>query len=206
MLAVAMRVCVCLLLAAASAGVAHAGARPSTRVTILAVNPNVGRALFHLSCGPAGGDVPAPKRACTALASDPELVLRPHPFVCHGGPSSWWDITVSGRLGHRAFRSHTSSCWTPQMALIGRLGIGRSLAAHLLPRRRQGLFGGQQRTFRAGMLRPGDLVVCDTHGRHLENGVPLAGTSETGFDGVGVARVRLRVTRHSDGSVTASCT
>jgi len=198
-----------LVSAACLTGCGRHSAGPTTRVTILAVNPSVGRAEFHVSCGPAGGDVPSPKRACAALTAAPDLVTSPKPFRCFGVLYSWWELTVSGRVRGHGFRSHTATCWTPQMALIGRLGIAQSLDAHLLPRRRQGLFGGQQRSFPPGTLRPGDLVVCDTHGRHLEDGVPIdaeGGGSETGYDGVGVISVSLRVTRHRDGSVTASCT
>ena len=92
------------------------------------------------------------------------------------------------------------------MALIGRLGIAPALNEHLLQRRQQGLFGGQQRTFAPDALRPGDLVVCDTQGRHLEDGVPFEGASSVGYDGVGVIAVSLRVARAPNGSVTASCT
>lgn len=187
---------------------ARRGAVPETRVTILAVNPNVGRAVFHLACEPAGGDLPSPARACDALHDTPSLVTNPKPFICHGGPNSWWDITIAGRLRGRAFRSHTATCWTPQMAMIGQLGINRSLAAHLVPRRSQELIGGEQRTIPAGVLRPGDLVVCQTRGRRLEDGVPIevGAHSQTGYSGVGVTSVTLTVTRHRDGSVTASCT
>lgn len=184
------------------------GAAQATRVTILAVNPNVGRAVFQLACGPASGDVPSPEHACAALEERPELVTSPNPFTCFGGTFSWWDITISGRLRGRAFSSHISSCWTPQMDLIGRLGIGRSLEAHLLPRRRQELVGGEQRTIPPGVLRPGDLVVCQTHGRRLEQGVPIEPemSAETGYNGAGVVSVALTVTHHRNGSVTASCT
>jgi hypothetical protein len=203
------RLCASLLVAAALAGVAGAGDSPSTRVTILAVNPNVGRAAFHLSCGPTGGDIPSPERACAALAAASGLVLSPQPFVCRGGPTSWWDITVSGRLDGNPFLSHTSSCWTPQMGLIGELGIAAALQEHLLPRRRRTLHGGQRRVFPPGALRPGDLVVCTTHNRRLELGVPVDaehGGSLTGYGGAGVKTVTLTVTLHIDGSVTASCT
>ena len=183
-------------------------AASETRVTILAVNSNVGRAVFHLACEPAGGDLPSAVRACTALHETPSLVTNPTAFICHGGPNSWWDITISGRLRGRVFRSHTATCWTPQMATIGQLGINRSLNAHLAPRRSQELIGGEQRTIPAGLLRPGDLVVCQTRGRRLEDGVPIevGAHSQTGYSGVGVTSVTLTVTRHRDGLVTASCT
>lgn len=211
---VGMRVSLLLIIASLAgcggsrSGAARGSAAPGTHLTILAVNPNVGRAVFHLACGPAGGDLPSPTRACDALHETPSLVTNPKPFICHGGPNSWWDITISGRLRGRVFRSHTATCWTPQMAMIGRLGINRSLTAHLVPRRSQELIGGEQRTIPAGVLRPGDLVVCRAHGRRLQDGVPIevGAHSQTGYSGVDVTSVTLTVTRHRDGSVTASCT
>jgi hypothetical protein len=180
---------------------------PSTDLTLLAVNPFVGRAAFHLSCRPSGGDLGDPARACAALAADPELVTSPKPFVCAGGTFSWWDITITGRLRGRPIRTHTSTCWTPQMEKIGRLGNGwQSLHAHLLPRRREAVMPGVRRTFPAGLLRPADLVTCNILGHKLEDGVPIGfGTSSTGYGGKNVTSVTLTVTHHRDNSVTASC-
>ncbi len=195
------------LLAASLAGCGSRRVTPSTDLTFLAVNPSVGRAAFHLACGPAGGDLGNPARACAALAAQPELVTSPKPFTCFGGTFSWWDITITGRLHGRPIRTHTSTCWTPQMAMIGRLGIGwQSLRAHLLPRRREAVMPGMQRTFPAGLLRPADLFTCDILGHKLEDGVPIEyGTSSTGYGGKNVTSVVLSVTRNRDGSVTASC-
>ena len=200
-------IAVALVAVASVVGCGGGEGASATRLTILAVNPNVGRAAFHLSCAPAGGDVPSPSRACAALAAAPDLVTRPKPFICIGGTFSWWDITITGRLRGRAVRAHTESCWTPQMELIGKLGIAPTLYAHLLPRRREGMIGGQERTFPPGALRPGDLVICEIRGRRLETGVPIEVEqgSSTGYGGVGVKTVTLTVMRHRDGSVTASC-
>lgn len=179
-----------------------------TRVTILAVNEDVGRAVFEFTCGPAGGDLPSPEPACAAVEETPELLTSPEPFTCLGGLFSWWELTISGRLRGRPVRSRVSTCWTPQMELIGRLGIARSLEQHLLPRRRVELAGRERRTVPAGVLEPGDLVVCEIDGRRLERGVSsrVEVAGETGYVGVGVTRVALTVTRHRDGSVTAVCT
>lgn len=186
---------------------AREDAGPETRLTILAVNPDVGRAVFKLSCGPAGGDLPDPAQACRALEESPELVMHPVPFTCAGGTFSWWELTVSGRLGGKAVHSTTATCWTPQMHLIDRLGIAQSLQEHVLPRRREQLFGGQRRRIPSGVLRPADLVVCEIRGRRLEQGVPIEPElgAQVGYDGVGVTSVALTVTRHRDGSVTAAC-
>jgi hypothetical protein len=197
----------CVVVLAASLGGCGGRAAASTSLTLLAVNPFVGRAAFHLSCGPSGGDLRDPAQACAALAARPELVTKPKPFVCRGGTTSWWDLTISGRLRGRAVRVHTSTCWTPQMATIRRLGIGwQSLHAHLLPRRRETVMPTERRAFPAGVLRPGDLVTCRILGHSLEAGVPIAyGTGGIGWGGKDVVPVTLGITRHPDGSVTASC-
>src|SRR5437870_9228605 len=38
------------------------------------------RALFHLRCDPAGGNVADPAKACAAIAAQPSLVTNPKPF------------------------------------------------------------------------------------------------------------------------------
>jgi hypothetical protein len=40
-----------------------------------------GRALFHLKCDPAGGNVADPAKACAAIAAQPSLVTNPKPYV-----------------------------------------------------------------------------------------------------------------------------
>jgi hypothetical protein len=186
-----------LVFAAVCCAGCSAGA-PSTRLTILAVNPNVGRAVFHVAC---------PGRGCAALAAEPNLVLRPKPFVCWGGSWSWWDLWITGRVGGRPVRTHVATCWTPQMRLIGKLGIARTLQAHLVPRRRRELVIGDRVTYPAGALRPGDLVVCHTYVKRLEADVPLVYELGGSGEGYGGTRIEfmLRVVRHPDGSVTASC-
>jgi hypothetical protein len=196
-----------LLVAFSLVGCGSRSANPSTDLTLLALNPYVGRAAFHVTCGPPGGDVDNPARACAALAAHPRLVTNPKPFTCMGGTFSWWDVSITGRLHGRQLRTHTSTCWTPQMAMIGRLGIGwKSLRAHLLPRRREAVLPSVTRTFPSGVLRPADLVTCTILGHKLENGVPIGyGTSSTGYGGANVTSVTLSVTYNRDGSVTASC-
>jgi hypothetical protein len=202
-----VRSCLPFLVAVSLAGCGSRSAKPSTDLTLVAVNPSVGRAVFHLACAPAGGDLGDPARACAAVAAQPELVTSPKPFVCFGGTFSWWDITISGRLRGRRIHTHTSTCWTAQMAMIRRLGIGwQSLRAHLLPRRREAVLPSVQQTFPSGVLRPADLVTCKILGHKLEDGVPIEyGTSSTGYGGANVTSVTLSVTHNHDGSVTASC-
>ena len=54
------------------------------KLTILAVEKTGGRALFHLRCDPAGGDVAEPAKACAAIAAQPTLVTNPKPFYDGG--------------------------------------------------------------------------------------------------------------------------
>jgi len=183
-------------------------ASPKTSLTILAINTSIGRAVFHLDCGPPGGDLSNAAHACAAIAATPALVTRPKPFVCAGGMFSWWDVTISGRLDERPVTRFFSTCWTPQMATLGSLGLSWDvLRRHLQPRRHEAVVAGEQRTFPAGRLRPGDLVTCDIRGHHLRVGVPVEtglGASE-GYGGANVVSVTLKVTRNRDGSVTADC-
>jgi len=181
-----------------------------TQLTMVALNSSVGRAVFHLSCGPVGGDIPSAVTACAALGSKPQLVTRPKPFVCAGGTFSWWDVTIDGRLNGKTVHRSFSTCWTPQMTTIGRFGIGWSvLQRHLVARRHVSVLPGLPRTFAAGVLRATDLVTCDILGHHLEAGVPVERGQDaketTGFGGAGVVSVALTVAHNSDGSVTASC-
>jgi hypothetical protein len=203
----ALLIAVSILLVAGCSG---RQARPATQLTMLALNPYVGRAAFHLDCGPAGGDLADPAAACAAVRRRPELITEPKPYMCMGGTSSWWDVTISGRLDGRTIRRAFSTCWTPQMATLGRLGMSWwVLRKHLLPRRHQAVPPGAARTFAAGWLRPADLVSCDILGHHLEVGVPVQrgpdARAGNGYGGAGIVSVTLTVVHHRDGSVAASC-
>jgi hypothetical protein len=57
------------------AGASHAG-KSETRLTILARQDYLGRAVFHLDCEPAGGDVPSPSKASAALKKDPKILTK----------------------------------------------------------------------------------------------------------------------------------
>lgn len=183
--------------------------QPRTQLSMLAINTSVGRALFHLDCDPVGGDLAQPSAACAALAKQPQLVTDPTPFNCAGGSFSWWDITISGRLDGKPIRRTFSTCWTPQMATLGRFGMSwASLQKHLLPRRTETVLPGTARTFPPGALRPADLVTCDILGHHLAVGVPETsgpGGSSNGFSGANVVSVTLSIVRHHNGSVSATC-
>jgi hypothetical protein len=76
----------------------------------------------------------------------------------------------------------------------------------MLPRRRESVLPGTQRTLPAALLRPGDVVTCDILGHKLADGVPIEfATSSTGYGGRNVISVTLSVTHNRDGSVTANC-
>jgi hypothetical protein len=196
-----------LLVLSAAAGCGGGMNLGGTKLTLTAVNPNAGQAVFDLDCGPTGGDVTDPSAACAALAHDPTLVTSPQPFNCVGGPSSWFDMTISGRLAGKPVHRKFSTCWTPQMATLDKLGLARSLGRHVLRRRRALVLPGIKRTFPPGTLRPGDLLVCKIDHHRLQLGVPdrFGSIGSTGFGGKNVVSVNLAGTRHADGSITASC-
>lgn len=182
---------------------------PGTALTIRAVNANVGQAVFHLRCAPPRGDLPDNAAACAAIRATPSLVTGPKPFACYGATTSWWDITIVGRLAGEPLNHTVSTCWTGQMAMIRRLGLNRdgTAQAHLLPRRKAIVFAESDRTFAPGALRPGDAVVCNIRGHALELGVPVAShpVGSVGYSGARVIPVKLSLDRAMDGSLVASC-
>lgn len=216
------RVALALFLVFAAAGCGSAMNLTGTKLTLRAINPNVGLAIFHLDCGPNGGNVSDPASACRALGHDPKLVTSPQPFTCLGGPSSWFDVTISGRLAGKPLHRRFSTCWTPQMATLGKLGFASSLRPHVRPRRRGVVLRGARRTFPRSALRPGDLVVCEILHHRLtlalpDRGHPIGGTGAS-FGGklveVGnspnlttkdVVHIALSGKRNPNGSITASC-
>ena len=162
---------VVLLFAVAGCGASTGSG--GTDLTMVALNQNVGRAVFHLQCDPSGGDFPDSAAACAALDSNPELLTDPEPFTCAGGTSSWWDVTVTGHIDEESLHRGFSTCWTPQMETLERLGLTwESLESHLVPRGEEALLPGETRHFPSGVLSATDLVTCDILGHHLEVGVP----------------------------------
>lgn len=193
-----------------------------TKLTLTAYNPNIGLAVFHLDCGPTGGDVSDPAVACSSLGHDPKLVTSPQPFTCLGGPQSWFDMTIAGRFAGRPLQRKFSTCWTPQMAMLDKLGLANTLRRHVRPRRRGLVLAGATHTFPPGELRRGDLIVCTILHHRLE--LPISGNqgpvgrTGVGFGGkyvevgnspevttVDVVHVSLGGTRNADGSITANC-
>jgi len=204
----ALSMLLCLMVAALVSGCGGGGSTAATDLTVVAVNSNVGRAVFHIDCAPTGGDLPNPARACAALLTTPQLVTKPKPFGCIGGLGSWWDVTISGRLNGKPIRRAFSTCWTTQMATLGRFGMGDDvLQKHLVPRRHEAVLAGTKRVFPPGVLRPADLVTCDILGHRLALGVPTqtGPSSSTGYGVTNVVSVTLAAALHRDGSITASC-
>jgi hypothetical protein len=196
-----------LLVMALAAGCGSGMNLAGTKLTLRAVNPNVGQAVFHLDCRPAGGDVSDPAAACAALERDSKLVTSPQPFTCIGGPSSWFDITISGRLAGKPVHRKFSTCWTPQMATLRKLGLANSLRRHVLPRRHGVVQPGIRGTFPPGTLRPGDILVCTILHHRVQMGIPdtFGSIGSTGVGGRDIVSVTLTGSRGADGSVTASC-
>jgi hypothetical protein len=176
------------------------------RLTVLAVRDNGGRALFHLRCDPAGGNVADPAKACAAIAAQPSLVTDPKPFYDGGNNGAYF--TITGRLNGKPVHFGGESDWTPQMQLIDKLGLAgpHGQPLHLEPSRHGFVGLNQTRTFAPGVLRPGDLVTCRVH--HSYQGVSLAMSVplHRGFGNLrgttpGVMAVRVG----RDGAVIASC-
>jgi hypothetical protein len=88
-----------------------------------------GKAVFHLRCDPAGGDIAHPARACAALQENPDALLHPRPFTCLADS---WHISINGQFKGRPVNVKTETCWTPQMELIDRLGIANQLDTHFV--------------------------------------------------------------------------
>jgi hypothetical protein len=176
------------------------------RLTVLAVGEEGGRALFHLRCDPAGGNVAQPAEACAAIAAQPSLVTNPKPFFDFG-PNTWY-FTITGLLNGKPVRFSGESSWTPQFALIDKLGLAgpHGQPLRLEPRRHGSVGLGQTHTFAPGVLRRGDLVICRVH--HSYQGPPLAMSVPIhhGSGGMlGAAPGVMNVQLLADGAVRASC-
>jgi hypothetical protein len=201
-----MALVVIALAASTTASQASAGGTPSTKLTIVALNAFVGRAVFNLSCEPTGGDVPDPTDACAALDRQPELVTRPQPFVCRGGQSSHWLVEIGGWLKGQDTYESFETCWTFQAPLIQEFGLTWDvLRKHLVPPRHRSVRPGTTRRFAPGVLRAADLVTCNIRGYHLSLGVPVTAGGRATLGGGARSAVVLWVALNRDASVTASC-
>ena len=199
------RAALALPLVVLAAGCGGSAKLASTHLTLTALNPIVGMAVFHLDCQPTGGDVADPAAACAAIAHDPKLVTAPTPFTCIGGTTSWFDVTIDGRLDGKPVHRKFSTCWTRQSATLAGLGLGRSVSGHIRPRRRGVVQPSSSQVFPPGALRPGDLLTCTMLGHDLKLGVAdrVGSLGSVGFGGD--VNVTLTGTRHADGSIAAGC-
>ena len=164
------------------------------------------RALFHLRCDPAGGNVAQPAKACAAIAAQPSLVTNPKPFYNFGSDS--WYFTITGSLNGKPVHVGVGGDWMTQMALIDKLGLAGPHGQPLrLERLRHGSVGlNQTHRFAPGVLRPGDDVSCRVP--HSYQGIQLA-TSVPVHQGLGrvfgatpgVMAIRVQ----TNGAVIASC-
>src|SRR5690348_14905787 len=116
-------------------------------------------------------------------------------------------MTISGRLAGKPVHRKFSTCWTPQMATLRKLGFASTLGRHVLRRRSGIVQPGLRRSFPPGTLRPGDLLVCKILHHRVRLGIPatFGPIGSAGVGGKDVVSVTLSGTRHADGSVTASC-
>jgi hypothetical protein len=116
-------------------------------------------------------------------------------------------MTISGRLAGKRVHEKFSTCWTPQMATLGKLGLAKSLGRHVLRRRRGVVHPGRRRTFPPATLRPGDILVCRILHHRVQMGIPdtFGSIGSTGTGGKDVVSLTLTGTRKADGSVTARC-
>ncbi len=176
------------------------------KLTILAVEQTGGRALFHLRCDPAGGDVAEPAKACAAIAAQPTLVTNPKPFYDGGNNGAYF--TITGSLNGKPVHFSGESDWTPQMALINKLGLAGPHGQPLRPEPlRHGSVGvNETHTFAPGVLRPGDFVTCRVHHSYSGPALSMAVPIRPGGGGLlgaqpGVMAVRMR----PNGAVIASC-
>jgi hypothetical protein len=162
---------------------------------------NGGRALFHLKCDPASGNVADPAKACAAIAAQPSLVTNPKPYytsgpvtapgfgsypagppkqVCHFHPAKLcpaetpWYFKITGSVDGKPVHFGGVGLWGTQVALVDKLGLAgpHGNPLHFEPQRHGFVAMNQTHTFAPGVLRPGDLVTCRAN--HSYQGPPLA--------------------------------
>lgn len=159
------------------------------------------RALFHLKCDPASGNVADPAKACAAIASQPSLI--PKSYTDRGG--EMWYFRITGSLNGKPVHFIGGGTGVPLIDKLGLAGRHGNLL-HLEPRRHAFVGMNQTRRFAPGVLRPADLVICRVD--HSYRGPPLAMSVPVhrGLEGEvsstpGLMAIRIR----ADGAVLASC-
>jgi hypothetical protein len=104
----------------AVAGLAAAFAAPHARLRIAETGSFAGPATYELKCGPAGGTLPRPARACRTLHAHPELLLpraAGRPFPCPFGLSNF---RISGRYAGGRVEASFAACFSGQAAVARR--------------------------------------------------------------------------------------
>jgi hypothetical protein len=116
---------------------------------------NGGRALFHLKCDPASGDVADPAKACAAIAAQPSLVTNPEPYLpasatngigartsfgggeprqaCPSNPAKWCPangpdyFTITGSVNGKAVHFGGGGVFATDVPLVAKLGLATRL-------------------------------------------------------------------------------
>jgi hypothetical protein len=162
-----------------------------------------GRALFHLKCDPASGNVADPRKACAAIAAQPSLVTHPKPYlpryhgagfpgfgipvggplmqVCHWHPAKLCPVNgpdyfkITGSVNGKSVHFGGGGFFATDVPLVAKLGLARRYGKPVVPLepRRHG-FVAMGQTHR---FAPGALRPGDLvtcRAHHSYKGPPLA--------------------------------
>jgi len=149
---------------------------------------NGGRALFHLKCDPASGNVADPTKACAAIAAQPSLVTNPTPYpprssvaglggysggplmqVCHSHPvklcpaNGPYYFKITGSVNGKPVHFGGGGLFATDVPLVAKLGLAGRYGKPVVPlehRRHAFVAMSHTQRFAPGVLRPGDLVTC----------------------------------------------
>jgi len=132
-----------------------------------------GRALFHLKCDPASGDVADSAKACAAIAAQPSLVTSPQPYptsgpasgpftvACHSQPLGLCPYSgpdyfrITGSVNGKPVHFSGGGIFATDVALIAKLGLAHRFGkpfGRLEPRRHGFVAMNETRTFAPGVL------------------------------------------------------
>jgi hypothetical protein len=93
----------------AAAGSAHA-AGAVTKLTVKQTGSMAGSISYELTCGPAGGTLPQPARACRALGSHPILLTPVAAGSAHSCPFGQSSFLITGTYAGRAVDVGLAAC------------------------------------------------------------------------------------------------
>jgi hypothetical protein len=122
---------------------------------------NGGRALFHLRCDPAGGNVADPAKACAAIAEQPSLVTNPKPYApehpvvgfagfgtavggpvmqaCHGDPAKLCPANgpdyfkITGTFNGKPVHFSGGGSFATDVPLVAKLGLAGRFGKPVVP-------------------------------------------------------------------------